>query len=111
MNLIRLFATGLLAVGLLTAAPQATATKKAPAKPAAAAEPAKKPAATAPAELIDINSASETQLQTLPGVGDAISKKIVAGRPYKGKDDLLRLKIVNAKTYANIKNSIIAKQK
>ena len=63
------------------------------------------------AELMDINSASEKELATLPGIGDARAKAIVKGRPYKGKDDLVQKKIIPQKVYDEIKDRIIAKQK
>jgi DNA uptake protein ComE-like DNA-binding protein len=62
-------------------------------------------------ELMDINSASEKDLATLPGIGEARAKAIVKGRPYKGKDDLVQKKIIPEKVYGEIKEKIIAKQK
>ena len=101
-RLIALVSAVVFAVSML-AAPVAFAQGAAKDKPAAT-----KPATKVP---IDINSASAEELQTLKGIGEAYSKKIIEGRPYKGKDELVQKNIIPKATYDKIKGQIIAKQK
>lgn len=63
------------------------------------------------AATIDINSATEEQLRTLPGIGPARAQAIVGGRPFSGKDDLLKRNILPKNVYDGVKDRIIAKQK
>ena len=83
---------------------------KAPAKTEAKKEAAPAKTEAKKAELMDINSASEKDLATLKGIGEARSKAIVKGRPYKGKDELVQKKILTQSVYDGIKDQIIAKQ-
>jgi len=96
MKIFRLFLIAVLGLGLAVAEPPKKGAEKA--APNAAA-----------VELIDINSATAAQLKTLPGIGDAYSGKIIAGRPYRRKDDLVRKDIVPTLVYEKIKDQIIAK--
>lgn len=87
----------------------AQATQTAPAPRAAPAAPATVPAPAA-AKLLDINSASKAELDALPGIGSVRADAIIKGRPYKGKDELLRKKVVPINVYEGIKDRIVARQ-
>jgi competence protein ComEA len=108
---ITLLVAGLFAVGMLGASEALAQSKSAPpAKTETKAAPAAKDDAKKAHEPIDINSATADELKTIPGIGDAYSKKIVDGRPYKRKDDLKTKKIVPDATYEKIKDHVVAKQ-
>lgn len=105
-------ALALLTAGAVQAKDEAKAS--APAKSSAAAstdkgEKADKGSAKAGA-LIDINSATEKELASLPKIGEVRAKAIIKGRPYKGKDELVEKKIISQDVYDGIKDRVIAKQ-
>ena len=85
--------------GAQTKSADKTAAKSAPAKAAATS-----------GTPLDLNSATVEQIKALPGIGDVYSKKIVAGRPYLRKDQLVSKSIVPQATYDKIKDLVIAKQ-
>ncbi len=102
MKRLRIFLVLIASLVLLNGAANAQATSSKSA--------AKKAETTASPTLVDINSASETDLKALPGIGDAYSAKIIAGRPYRAKNQLVQKKIIPQATYDKIKDKIIAKQ-
>ena len=114
------FTAAALAIGLLASAPSMAQTpqpapktdKMAPAsasKMAPAAESKMAPAAKADAK-IDINTATKAELMAFKGIGDKYSDKIIAGRPYAKKDQLVSKNILPEATYKSISEQIIATQ-
>jgi competence protein ComEA len=96
-----------------TTNPTPPAGTMAPAMPAApkASDPASHSTAAVPkAGLVDINTATTAELKGLPGLTDADSAKIIQGRPYADKNQLVSRHVVSEATYDKIKDHVVAKQ-
>jgi DNA uptake protein ComE-like DNA-binding protein len=62
------------------------------------------------AKVIDINTASQDELKSLPGIGDAYSAAIIKSRPYANKRQLVTRKVIPQATYDKIADRVVAKQ-
>jgi competence protein ComEA len=99
------------AVGKAAAAPAPAPAAEKKSKAAPAVKPAEKKApaaATTPAAAapVDLNLADQKALESLPGIGPALAKKIMEGRPYQSVDDLSRIKGMTKAKIAAIKDKV-----
>jgi competence protein ComEA len=91
------------------AAPPATKAAAPTSAPAPAAPAQKKEVEKKDSEKLDLNSASAADLKGA-GFSDAEAKKIIDGRPYKRKDEVVKKNIVAKEKYEQVKEGIIARQ-
>lgn len=112
-SVVRLAVSGWLLGGALFAASALAATPASPAR-SAVTRPAAVAAAATPAKpaapLVDINSAGKEALMKLPAVGEAIAAKIVAGRPWASKAQLLSKGVLGKAAYNKVAPLIVARQ-
>lgn len=98
--------------GPATLTPQPSKTKTKPVQAPAAAEKSAAKAATAkvPTGPIDLNTADQKALESLPGVGPATAGEIIKGRPYKSADDLGRVKGMSKGKIEKLKGLVTVSQ-
>jgi len=105
---------GLLALtiaGPVMAQPATTTTPSATTSPSSTMAPTARSTAAAPkTDMVDINSATATELKMLPGVSDGDAAKIIQGRPYSDKSQLVSKKVVSEPTYEKIKDHVVTRQ-
>ena len=94
----------LLAAALFLTLPLCAVTQT---KPSSTAKATTTTAATT-TDKLDINTATADELKAFPGIGDAYAKRIIDGRPYTAKNQLLTRGILPEATYNKIKDQIVA---
>ena len=93
-----------------TTSPSSTMAPATPTAPKAPTSDARSNATAPKADMVDINSATAAELKMLPGVSDGDATKIIQGRPYNDKSQLVSKKVVSEPTYEKIKDRVVVKQ-
>ena len=93
-----------------TTSPSSTMAPAVTATPKASTSDARSTAAAPKMDTVDINSATAAELKMLPGVSESDATKIIQGRPYSDKSQLVSKKVVSEPTYEKIKDHVVARQ-
>ena len=64
-----------------------------------------------PQSLLDLNTVSKKELQSIKGIGHILAERIIDGRPYRTVDDLLKVKGVGPKKLENIRPYFVVDKK
>jgi len=62
-----------------------------------------------PASQVDLNTASEGQLRSVKGIGPVLAKRIIAGRPYRSVEDLLKVRGIGPKTLEKMRGRLVVR--
>ena len=89
-----------------TASPSATTPPASSAMPRSPAADTRGTAAAPKNDMVDLNTATATELKALPGLSEGDAAKIIQGRPYTDKSQLVAKKIVSETTYDKIKDRV-----